>query len=67
LTKEEQVTNATKAGIITLANTLLALLVAFGVSLSDAQTAAIVAALNAALALWVGLTFQNSAKRVPDA
>jgi hypothetical protein len=61
------VTNATKAGIITLANTLLALLVAFGVSLSDAQTAAIVAALNAALALWVGLTFQNSAKRVPDA
>ncbi len=60
-------TNATKAGIITLANTLLALLVAFGVSLSDAQTAAIVAALNAALALWVGLTFQNSAKRVPDA
>ena len=67
MTKEEQVTNATKAGIITLANTLLALLVAFGVSLSDAQTAAIVAALNAALALWVGLTFQNSAKRVPDA
>ncbi len=60
-------TNATKAGIITLANTLLALLVAFGVSLSDAQTAAIVAALNAALALWVGLTFQNSPKRVPDA
>ncbi len=60
-------TNATKALIITLANSVLAVAVAFGVSITDAQTAAITGLLNAGLAVWVALTYQNSPKRTPDA
>ena len=59
-------TNATKGGIIAALNAFLGLLVAFGVPFTDAQTAAILGFGNAALALWVGLTRENSAKRVPD-
>jgi hypothetical protein len=61
------VTNATKAGVIAALNALLALLIAFNVPLSDTQTAAILGLGNAVLGLWVGLTYQNSPKRVPDA
>jgi len=67
-------TNATKAVIITAANTFLgsvmALLVAFNVPLSDAQQAAIsglaVATLNLAALVYVMATYQNSARRIPD-
>lgn len=59
-------TNATKANVIALVNTALGTLVAFGVNLSNAQTAAITGFVNAALVLWVGLTFKTSAKRVKD-
>lgn len=61
-----EVSNATKAQVIALANALLVLVTSFGVELSDAQTAAIVGALNAGLSLWVGLTFRASTRRIPD-
>lgn len=60
-------TNATKAGIITLINAGLGLAAAFDVALTQAQIGAILMFANAGLALWVGLTKQNSAKRIPDA
>jgi hypothetical protein len=60
------VTNTTKAQIIVLANALMALVAAFGVTLSDRQTGAITLTVNAVLGLWVALTYRNSAKRVPD-
>lgn len=58
-------TNATKALISQAVNAALVLVVAFGISLSDAQLAAVVGFVNAALAVWVGLTYRNSAKRIP--
>lgn len=60
-------TNTTKAQIIVAVNAILALVVAFGVNLSDGQTSAIIVATNAVLSLWVGLTYQNSPKRKDDA
>lgn len=67
-------TNATKAVIITAANTFLgsvmALLVAFNVPLDDAQQAAIsglsVATLNVAALVYVLVTYENSPRRIPD-
>lgn len=59
-------TNATKALLIALANATLQLIAAFGIELSDAQTAAITGFVNAILALWVGLTYKNSPTRTPD-
>ena len=59
-------TNTTKAQIIAFGNSMLALVVAFGVDLSDAQTAAISVAVNSALGLWVALTYRDSKKRVAD-
>lgn len=59
-------TNATKALISQAINAALALVIAFGVHLSDAQLAAAVGFVNAALAVWVGLTYGNSKKRIPD-
>ena len=58
-------TNATKAVIITVLNAGLGLAVACGVSLSDAQTAAILGFGNAVLAAVVGLTYKDSPKRIP--
>lgn len=60
-------TNASKAQIIAAVNSGLALLVSFGVTLTDAQTAAISIAVNSLLGLWIALTYGNSAKRIPDA
>lgn len=59
-------TNATKALIIAAINALLVLIVAFGVTLSDGQNAAITGAVNAVLAIYVALTYTNSPKRIPD-
>ena len=61
-----QPTNATKANIIGLVNAAMFLVVAFGVSLTDAQQGAIGGFVNAALILWVGLTYKDSPKRVPE-
>lgn len=60
-------TNATKALVTALANAILALVVAFGWDATDAQIAAILGVTNCALALWVGLTYKRSPKRIPDA
>lgn len=57
-------TNATKALLITLINAGLVLIVSFGVTVSDGQQTAITGFVNAALAIWVALTYTNSAKRI---
>jgi len=59
-------TNTTKANIIASINAGLGLAIAFGVSLTEVQTGAIIVTVNAVLGLIVGLTYKNSAKRVPD-
>lgn len=59
-------TNATKANIIAAINASLGLAIAFGVSLTEIQTAATLVFANAVLALFVGVTFKNSPKRMPD-
>jgi hypothetical protein len=59
-------TNATKALVIAFVNAGLALVSAFGVSLSDAQSAAVITFVNAGLALWIALTYKDSSKRIPD-
>lgn len=60
-------TNASKAQIVAFVNSVLVLVVAFGVNLSDAQTAAITVAVNSALSMWIALTYSGSKKRIPDA
>lgn len=59
--------NATKAQVLALVNAVLLLAVAFDVAVSQAQIGAIGVAVNAALSVWVSLTYRNSAKRIPDA
>lgn len=59
-------TNATKAQIIVVVNAVFALLVTFGIDLSDGQQGAIVVLVNAILSLWVGTTFTHSHKRETD-
>lgn len=56
-------TNATKAQIIAAVNALLGLAVAFNVVLTQTQIGAIGVAVNAVLAIVVGLTFKQSPKR----
>ncbi len=58
-------TNATKAQVIAVANTVLALVISFGFELSADQIGAILAAVNALASLWVGLTYRQSPKRIP--
>ena len=62
-----EITNATKANLIAVVNTALALLIVYGVNISDAQSAATVGFVNAVLVLWVSVTYAWSAKRAPDA
>lgn len=59
-------TNAVKAGIVAVINAIIGVLLAFGVDISDAQQGAILILVNAVLALWVGLTFTYSHKRLDD-
>jgi hypothetical protein len=61
-----QLTNATKAQVIAVVNGALGLLIAFGVTLTDAQQVAITTTVNALLALWVGATYKASPRRTPD-
>ena len=64
LSKIQTMTNATKANIIAALNALLGVLITFHVFLTQAQLGAIDVAANAILALIIGLTFTESAKRV---
>lgn len=57
-------TNATKANIISAVNAILGLLIAFNVAFSQAQLGAIDVAVNAILAVIVGLTFTQSSMRL---
>ena len=61
-----KLTNATKAQLVAFVNTGLALVIAFGVNLSDTQTAAITAFVNAGLSVWIAMTYRFSPKRIPD-
>ena len=56
-------TNATKAQIIVAINSLFALGQAFHVVLTAPQLAASQVAVNAVLSLFVGATYEQSAKR----
>lgn len=60
------ITNATKAQIIAVVNALLGLLIAFDIVFTQTQLSAIDVFVNAVLALFVGLTYTQSAKRVDD-
>ena len=59
-------TNATKASIISVLNAALGVAVLFGLNLSADQIAAILTLANALGVLVVGLTYKDSAKRIPD-
>lgn len=59
-------TNATKANIIAVINAVLGAAVLFGLPLSEEQLGGIMAAVNAIGILAVGLTYQNSSKRIPE-
>lgn len=65
--QEQRMTNHLKAHIIALVNAVLILAVAFGVPLTDAQYAAIGIVSNAALSVWVAVTYKNSPAYVPPA
>lgn len=57
-------TNATKAQVLALVNALLMLAVAFDVALTELQIGGIGVVVNAALSLWISLTYKDSAKRI---
>lgn len=59
-------TNATKANLIAALNAGLGLAIAFGVNLTDLQTAAVLVFANSVASVFVGVTFKNSPKRVPE-
>ncbi len=59
-------TNAVRAQIIVLVNAGLAMLVSFGVNVSDGQQAAIQGGVNALLGLWVAATYHRSPYREID-
>lgn len=61
-----KMTNATKAQLIVAINGLLLLAVAFEVALTETQIAAIGAAVNGVLSLFVASTYQDSAARDPE-
>ena len=59
-----EITNATKANAIAVVNAALAVLVAYGVTLSTAQQVTTVALVNTVLVLWIGLSYTRSSKRI---
>lgn len=66
MNKITQPTNATKAQLLAAVNALIVLVTAFGLELTADQIGAITLAVNALFALWVGLTYRDSPKRVPE-
>lgn len=61
-----RITNATKGALIGLVNATLALIISFGVDVTDEQTAGISGLVNAALIVWILATQKNSPVRIPD-
>lgn len=59
-------TNALKAQIIVSVNALLGLIVLFGVPLTTQQQAGITLFVNSVLAIYVGMTYKRSPKRLPE-
>jgi len=59
-------TNATKANIIALVNAIILCLQVFGVPINNAQQAAIGGLVNAALVVWIGLTYKASKMRADE-
>lgn len=66
MTRLWAMTNAIKAQIIVVVNSIFGLLEAFDVDLSDAKQGSIIVLVNAVLALWVLLTYKNSKTRIPE-
>lgn len=62
----KHMTNATKGLVAAFINAVLSAVVTFGVDLSTDQVGAIMLCVNAALALWIGLTYTQSAKRISE-
>lgn len=58
-------TNANKGAIIIAVNAVLALLVGFGVPITNEQTGLIGGAVNALLGVWLAFTYEDSPKRLP--
>jgi hypothetical protein len=61
-----QPTNATKATIIALVNAAFGLLAVFDVALTETQKGAIASFVNLAMLAYVGFTYRDSPKRIPD-
>lgn len=61
------ISNATKANVIALVNSLFGVLIAFNIVFTQTQMGAIDIFLNAVLALAVGLTYKQSATRIDSA
>lgn len=59
-------TNATKGALLGVVNTVLALIVSFGVDLSADQIGTIMACVNAIFTALILVTYKNSPKRVSD-
>jgi hypothetical protein len=59
-------TNATKANLLAALNACLGLAVLFGIPLSNEQQGGIYVAVNAVAAVFVGLTYKKSAKRIEE-
>lgn len=59
-------TNALRAQIVVAVNALMAVIVSFGVSLTDSQTGAIALAVNAVLGVWIAMTYKSSPRRTPE-
>jgi hypothetical protein len=62
----KHMTNATKANIIALVNATILCLQTFGVPINNAQQAAIGGLVNAALVVWIGLTYKSSKMRADE-
>jgi hypothetical protein len=59
------VTNATKAQIIVLINAIFSALIVFGLFTAE-QAGSLGLVANAAFGAYVGITYKDSPKRVPD-
>lgn len=57
-------TNASKAQIIVVINSIFALLQAFGIDMTDEQQGTILILVNALFGLWVAFTYNYSHKRL---
>lgn len=61
-----EATNATKAAVLAMVNGMIGLLIAFGVNLTDVQTASVLTFVNSAFAIFLLVTYKRSPRRIPD-